>query len=103
DRPLAELSRTGWLEARQFSGGVRRYEETLNRDIFGKRKEVHTQNAISVSSGADENAAAPVFAYVRTPQEAIARNVMPDIILLIAFNFLFFAAGFVAFLRYDVR
>jgi len=102
-RPLAELSRTGWLEAEQFGASVRRFEDTLDRDIYGKRTEVQTATSVSVSSGAADAAPAPTFDDVRTPNAAIVRDVLPDILLLIAFNGLFFAGAFVAFLRYDVR
>jgi ABC-type transport system involved in multi-copper enzyme maturation permease subunit len=102
-RSLAELSRTGWLEAEEFRAGVRRYEDALNRDVFGKYSEVRMKNTAMISNNADDKAPAPVFSYVRTREETIVRNVLPDIVLLLVFNFVFFAGGFVAFLRYDVR
>jgi ABC-type transport system involved in multi-copper enzyme maturation permease subunit len=102
-RPLAELSRTGWLEYEQFNSGVRQYDEVLNRDIFGKSRKVRTKGGVGLWNEADPNAPAPVFTYVPTPQESIVRNVLPDVILLLLFNLIFFTGAFVVFLRYDPR
>ena len=102
-RPLAELSRTGWLEYEQFLGGVRRFEEVLNRDIFNKNRMTRYKHGIGANNTADVDAAAPVFTDVPVPAEAIVRDVLPDIVILVLFNFVFFAGAFVAFLRYDVR
>ncbi|HYA49320.1 MAG TPA: ABC transporter permease subunit [Burkholderiales bacterium] len=102
-RPLAELSRTGWLEYQQFQTEVRQYEGVLNRDIFGKDREVHMNGGAMVSNAADPNAPAPVFTYVRTPEDGLVQNVLPDVLLLVLLNLIFFAGAFVAFLGYDVR
>jgi len=102
-RPLAELSRTGWLEYEQFSQEVRQHEGVLNRDIFGKSRLIRTKGGVAISNEADPNAPAPVFTYVPTPEERLVRNVLPDVVLLLLFNFVFFAGAFVAFLRYDPR
>jgi len=102
-RPLAELSRTGWLEYEQFNSGVRQYEAVLNRDIFNKQRVTRTPRGISFSNEADPNAPAPVFAYAPTPQESLVRNVLPDVVLLLVANLIFFAGAFVVFLRYDPR
>jgi len=101
--PVAELSRTGWIEYQQFHTEVLQYEEVLNRDIFGKDREVHMKGGVMMSNGADPNAPAPVFTYVRTPEDGIVRNVLPDVLFLVLFNLVFFAGAFVAFLGYDVR
>ncbi len=101
-RPMAELARTGRLEYEQFQGGVRRFEETLNRDIFGKYKMTLYKHAVLFDS-AVLPVAAPVFTYVPAAPRAIVRDVLPDIVLLVLFNLVFFAGAFVAFLRYDVR
>jgi hypothetical protein len=103
-RPLAELSRTGWLEYEKFNSGVRQYEEVLNREIFNKQDIRHYGlTGIGISNSADPDAPAPVFSYVPTPEESIVRNVLPDVVLLLLFNLVFFAGAFVAFLRYDAR
>jgi ABC-2 type transport system permease protein len=102
-RPLAELGRTGRLENEQFQNGVRRFEETLNRDIFNKNRMIQYKQGFGQESTADVEAAAPVFTYVPAAPRAIVRDVLPDIVLLVLFNLIFFAGAFVAFLRYDVR
>jgi ABC-type transport system involved in multi-copper enzyme maturation permease subunit len=102
-RPLAELSRTGWLEYEQFNQEVRQHEGALNRDIFGKSRMIRTKGGVAMANEADPNAPAPVFAYVPTTEESLVRNVLPDVVLLLLFNFVFFAGAFVAFLRYDPR
>lgn len=102
-RPLAELSRTGWLEYEQFSQEVRQHEAALNRDIFGKSQVIKTKGGVAMSNGADPDAPAPVFTYVPAAEESLVRNILPDVVLLLLFNFVFFAGAFVAFLRYDPR
>jgi ABC-type transport system involved in multi-copper enzyme maturation permease subunit len=102
-RPLAELSRTGWLEYEQFHSGVRQFEAVLNREIFNKQRVTRTTRGISHSNEADPNAPAPVFTYAPTPEENLVRNILPDVVLLLAVNLVFFAGAFVAFLRYDPR
>jgi hypothetical protein len=102
-RPLAEISRTGWVTYEQFSARVGRFAETLNREVFEKQKMVRMKESALLGSDADDNAAAPVFAYAWPGTADIVRNVLPDALLLIVFNFVFFAGAFVAFLRYDAR
>jgi ABC-type transport system involved in multi-copper enzyme maturation permease subunit len=102
-RPLAEISRTGWVTYEQFSAQVGRFAETLNREVFEKQKMVRMKETALLGSEADDNAAAPVFAYAWPETADIVRNVLPDALLLIVFNFVFFAGAAVAFLRYDAR
>jgi ABC-type transport system involved in multi-copper enzyme maturation permease subunit len=103
-RPLAELGRTGWLEYRQFGAEAREFEGVLNRDVFDKMKLIRMPHGISSDfDQKDAAAAAPVFAYRPAPLEAVARNVLPDLVLLVLFNLVFFAGAFVAFIRYDAR
>ena len=101
-RPLAELAWTGRLKYEQFQSGVRRFEGTLNRDIFDKHKMIRYKHGISFDNEV-LTVTAPVFTYVPATPRAIVRDVLPDIVLLVLFNLIFFAGGFVAFLRYDVR
>jgi len=52
----------------------------------------------------DDERGHPSFAYQRTScQEVLARGGLNDLLILVLFNLLFFAATYVAFLRYDVR
>lgn len=102
-RPLAELGGTGWLEYQQFSTQVRQYLDVLNRDIFNKQIETRMMGWSSTAIVAFQSAAAPVFEYVRTPPEVVIRDVLPDIVMLILFNLVFFAGAFICFIRYDPR
>ncbi|MCX6569069.1 MAG: ABC transporter permease subunit [Candidatus Aminicenantes bacterium] len=102
-RPLAELGRTGRLEYERFQAGVRRFEEVLNRDIFTKYTMTNYKHGTQVNNKVDVEAAAPVFTFDPAPAAAIVRDVLPDVVLLVLFNFVFFAGAFVAFLRYDPR
>jgi ABC-type transport system involved in multi-copper enzyme maturation permease subunit len=102
-RPLAELGRTGRLEYEQFQNGVRRFEETLNRDIFNKNRMIQYKHGMGQNRTVDTQAAAPVFTYVPAAPGTIVRDILPDVVLLVLFNFIFFAGAFVAFLRYDAR
>jgi ABC-type transport system involved in multi-copper enzyme maturation permease subunit len=102
-RPMAELARTGWLKYERFQVGVRRFEETLNRDIFDKNRMIRYKHGMGMDNKVDVTVAAPVFTYVPASVKAIVRDILPDVIVLVLFNFIFFAGAFVAFLRYDVR
>jgi ABC-type transport system involved in multi-copper enzyme maturation permease subunit len=102
-RPLAELSRTGWLEYQRFDGEAREFENILNRNIFTKQKMIQMKSAINVGFDGDMGAAAPVFQYRPAAVEMVIRNIMPDLVLLILFNLVFFTGAFIAFIRYDAR
>jgi len=102
-RPLAELSRTGWLEYRLFDAEAREFENILNRDIFTKQKMIRMKGGIHSGFAGDMGAAAPVFQYQQAAVETVIRNILPDLILLILFNLVFFAGAFIAFIRYDAR
>ena len=103
-RPLAELARTGWIEGQQFDRQVRRFGDVLNRDIFNKERITKFKGVgVGISNEADSHGPAPSFAYAPSPAETLVRNVLPDVILLILFNLVFFAGAFVSFLRYDAR
>jgi hypothetical protein len=56
---------------------------------------------LSFTGKADDPA--PRMPDVRIPFGDVARDVLPDFVLLLLFNALFFAGAFVAFLRYDPR
>lgn len=102
-RPMAELGRTGWLEYGQFERQVGQFNEVLNRDIFNKQRLVRTGRGAAVMNEAKMDAPAPVFAYAPLPLDDIVRNVLPDLVILLAVNLVLFAGAFVAFLRYDAR
>ena len=102
-RPLAELSRTGWLEYRRFDADAREFENILNRDVFTKQKLIEMKHGTTSGYDGDMGAAAPVFRYQPAAVDAVVRDILPDLVLLVLFNLVFFAAAFIAFIRYDAR
>lgn len=102
-RPLAEISQTGWTQYEDFNQDVLRFEQQLDDQVYGKNKWTRFKGGISQYFTGDMTAPAPKFQQRRISLEAVIKNVFPDLILLVLYNLLFFAAAFVAFLRYDVR
>ena len=102
-RPMAEIAGTGWLEYRRFADAVSRFQRSLNDDIYSKTTYQRMDGGVSTSYSGKMDVPPPRLADVRIPFGDVARDVLPDFILLILFNALFFAGAFVAFLRYDPR
>jgi hypothetical protein len=102
-RPLAEISRTGWLEYQRFSADVARYEEVLNHEVYEKNVYIRYKGGIGQSFEGDAQAPAPRFSETETPDDRLFENVLPDLVLLVVFNLLFFTGAFVGFRLYDVR
>jgi ABC-type transport system involved in multi-copper enzyme maturation permease subunit len=102
-RPLAEISRTGWLEYQRFSSDVARFEEILNNEVYEKNAYIRSKGGVTQSYEGDIQAPAPRFAETEFPDDRLFSNVLPDLVLLVVFNLLFFAGAFAGFLRYDVR
>ena len=102
-RPLVEISRTGWLEYKEFTRDVSRYQQVLNDKIYGK-------SIFDVKKGGgqemrltDLTGPPPPFQAHSTTRLTLIGNVLPDLILLVIYNLLFIAGAFVKFLRYDAR
>jgi ABC-type transport system involved in multi-copper enzyme maturation permease subunit len=102
-RPLAEISRTGWMQYQQFNQDVGRFRSVLNDQVFGKSSEFHQKGGFSTGFKGDVSAPAPTFQATRIRTEDVLKNILPDAVLLVVFNILFFVAAFVVFLKYDVR
>ncbi len=102
-RPLAEIAGTGWLEYRRFTDGVLRFQRTLNEEIYSKNIVQRSGGGIGISFNGEIEAAAPRLAEVRLNFENVVKDVLPDFLLLLLFNALFFTGAFVAFLKYDAR
>jgi hypothetical protein len=103
-RPLAEMSHTGLLQYQMFKEEVSRFEQTLNKEIYSKYK-IRRQKggSANVNFEGDQAVAPPKFQYSLMSLQSVVKDILPDFILLAIYNILFFAAAFVAFLRYDVR
>jgi hypothetical protein len=82
---------------------VGQFNEVLNREIFNKQRMTRTTRGVGIMNEAKMDAPAPVFTYAPMALGDIVRNILPDLVILIAVNLVLFAAAFVAFLRYDAR
>ncbi len=102
-RPLAEISRTGWLEYQRFSNDVARFEEVLNVEVYEKNSYIRYKGGVGQSFEGDIQASAPRFSETGIPNDRLFTNVLPDLVLLVVFNLLLFTAAFAGFVRYDVR
>jgi ABC-type transport system involved in multi-copper enzyme maturation permease subunit len=103
-RPMAEVSRTGWMKYQQFNQDLGRFRSLLNDQVFGKYYEFQVQKGgFSTGFKGEGTAPAPTFQTTRIRTEDVLKNILPDAVLLVVFNILFFAAAFVVFLKYDVR
>jgi ABC-type transport system involved in multi-copper enzyme maturation permease subunit len=102
-RPMAEIAGTGWLEYKRFAKAVDRFLGTLNDEIYSQNKITAVEGGGVISFGGRADDPAPRMPDIRIPFSDVARDVLPDFVLLLLFNALFFAGAFVAFLRYDPR
>ena len=102
-RPMAEIAGTGWLEYKRFADSVDRFLGALNDKIYSKNQFTRMEGGASMGFTGKAADPAPRMPDVRIPFGDVARDVLPDFVLLLFFNALFFAGAFVAFLRYDPR
>lgn len=102
-KPLAEVSHTGWNEYQRFKEKISQFQQVLNKEVFYKQRRTRYRRSVGSHFAGDMTAPAPKFEYSRIPFENIVRNILPDFILLVIFNILFFTGAFVGFLRYDAR
>ncbi len=102
-RPMAEVARTGWMQFEQYRQDVGRFGAALDDQVYGQYQEFRQKGGSNVGFKGNGSAPAPVLQAGRIRTEDVVKNVLPDALLLVAFNLLFFTGAFVAFLRYDVR
>ncbi len=102
-RSMAEISGTGWLEYKRFTAAADRFLRTLNDQVYSKNQFTRMEGGAMMSFTGKATDPAPRMPEVRIPFGDVARDVLPDLVLLLLFNALFFAGAFVAFLRYDPR
>jgi ABC-type transport system involved in multi-copper enzyme maturation permease subunit len=102
-RPMAEIARTGWMQFELFRQDVGRFGAALDDKVYGLYQEFRQKGGSNVGFKGDGSASAPVFQAGRIRTGDVVKNVLPDALLLVVFNLLFFAGAYVAFLRYDVR
>jgi ABC-type transport system involved in multi-copper enzyme maturation permease subunit len=102
-RPMTEIAGTGITEYRNFQDQTGRYENALNGEIYNKQTRNRRKGGIASSFKGDYDASPPRFQHIRASFSKIWGNLVPDLLILILYNFLFFSGTFVAFLRYDPR
>ncbi len=108
----AEIARTGLLEMENFTRRAAAFQEQARQEIYDRYVIESLDNGQQRSVGAyavegagrDQPLTAPQLHDYSTLslREVLTREWL-DILLLAAFNILFFAAGFARFLRYDFR
>ena len=101
-RPMAEISKSGWLIWRRFMADVTRFQTTLNEKIYGQNSLEVTRSGINVHEQ-EISGPAPAFQTTEVSIKSLFGDILPDLILLVLYNLLFFAGAFVSFLRYDAR
>jgi ABC-type transport system involved in multi-copper enzyme maturation permease subunit len=102
-RPLAEISRTGLTAYQQFLEKTNDYQRILNADIFSKNQYRRYKGGVSMSFSGDINSIAPQYHQGVQPINRIIAGIIPDFILLILYNLVFFMCAYIAFLKYDAR
>ena len=108
---ITEISRTGVLEMANFRDNAQRFQQEVKETIYDKfiiRQYGGTSGStVSMTNWAEgfdpQKVSVPQFQYrVTTLSEALQAEFV-DIVLLVLFNAVFFAASYMCFLRYDVR
>ncbi len=103
-RPMAEVSRTGWMQYRKFIQDVSRYRRELDEQVYSKYQMSHDKyGGGGVTFTGDRLAPAPVLQVSVVHSDEIIKNILPDAGLLLVYNIFFFFAAFIAFRNYDAR
>ena len=100
---IPEISRTGFVEYRQWKRNRARFKQLLDTEICSQIERMSFENFSMGGFKGDRDASPPRMTYEASSFETILRNVWPDFAVLVLFGFLFFSGAYVAFLRYDVR
>ncbi len=104
------LCDTGVADLDNFDGSLRAHRLQLFQAVFRfqfndeySSEDGHTNMGYGGNSREDDKIVYPQFRYAFPRIEETLRATAPDILLLVFFNLLFFAAAYVSFTRYDVR
>jgi ABC-type transport system involved in multi-copper enzyme maturation permease subunit len=100
---LTELAGTGFTEEAAWRETRSRYRQIVNRDVASKMDMTRFKNLSYGGAKIDRKAPAPKLPAEAVPLEKRLAAVTVDLVLLVIYGLLFFAAAYVAFLRYDVR
>jgi ABC-2 type transport system permease protein len=108
---VTEIAGTGVLELQNFLAHARRFQQEIKEQIYDKfiikwygTPGGYTSIQYDVASGFNpRQATIPRFSYSSSALSDALQAEWVDILLLLLFNVIFFAAGYVSFLKYDVR
>ena len=108
---VSEISGTGILELHNFYEHARLFQNQVKKAIYDNvvvKKYSTTTGSSVYASTVDgfefDNVSIPhISNYHHVTLPEALENVWLDILLLVLYNILFFTAGFVSFIRYDVR
>ncbi len=108
---VSEIAATGMLEMNNFVEHARRFQDRVTEDIYNKYiiksyggTSGGSATMISRKDGFDpKEAPVPQLNYAHINFKKTLRYIWIDMMLLVLYNLIFFAAAYVAFLRYDVR
>jgi ABC-type transport system involved in multi-copper enzyme maturation permease subunit len=108
---VASLSGTGTAEPDRFTAHADRYQQEVKRAIYDNfviKRYANTSGSTATSVGTvdgfdSSRASVPDMAYPHATMVEAMCGGWVDVLLLVAFNVLFFAVAFVRFNKYDVR
>jgi len=100
---LTEVAGTGFAEDESWREARSRYKQIIDRDIASKAQMTQFKDFSYGGGNLPRKAPAPKLPAVPVPLEKRMAAVWVDLVLLAIYGILFFAAAYVAFLRYDVR
>jgi ABC-type transport system involved in multi-copper enzyme maturation permease subunit len=105
-----DFCHTGIADLENFQGSLKSHYVQLSKALFQYQfRDEFTSDDGSRSMGwagdsrRDDKTDYPMFRYAFPAFEQTLRATAPDVILLVLFNLIFFAAAYVSFTRYDVR
>lgn len=108
---VSEIAATGMLEMNNFVENAKRFQHSVKEEIYDKYiiqsyggTDGGSATMIRHADGFDpKEAPVPQLNYAHVNFTKTLPYIWIDLMLLILYNVVFFAAAYVAFLRYDVR
>lgn len=105
-----DFCQTGIADLENFNRSVRAHYIQLYEVAFRyqftdtyESDDGRTRRSLGGSSRSPDAADYPKFHYAFPAFEETLRKTAPDLVLLVFFNLVFFIAGYISFIRYDVR
>ena len=73
-RPLAEISRTGWLRYQDYIRSAARYQNILNGQVFNKEEVRRSKGGTAISLDGDLRTAVPSFIFRKVQTKSSLRT-----------------------------